>query len=120
MQVVILAGGLGTRLSEETTVRPKPLVEIGGRPVLWHIMKIYAAHGITDFIICLGYRGYLIKEFFASTPCIYPKSLSTSCGRSVTTQRHEAEAWRPLSTRATQTGGRVARVSKCITGDGSA
>src|SRR6202789_3929866 len=64
MKAVILAGGLGTRLSEETSVRPKPMVEIGGRPILWHIMKIYAAHGVTDFIVCLGYKGYVIKEYF--------------------------------------------------------
>ena len=65
MKAVILAGGFGTRLSEETGVRPKPMVEIGGRPILWHIMKIYSAHGIDDFIICLGYKGHMIKEFFA-------------------------------------------------------
>ena len=66
MKAVILAGGLGTRLSEETAVRPKPMVEIGGKPILWHIMKIYSAHGINDFVICLGYKGYLIKEYFAN------------------------------------------------------
>ncbi|MVT07434.1 glucose-1-phosphate cytidylyltransferase [Chitinophaga tropicalis] len=66
MKVVILAGGLGTRLSEETSVKPKPMVEIGGMPILWHIMKIYSAHGFNDFIICLGYKGYLIKEYFAN------------------------------------------------------
>ena len=65
-KAVILAGGLGTRLSEETLVKPKPMVEIGGRPILWHIMKMYAAHGVTEFIICCGYKGYVIKEFFAS------------------------------------------------------
>jgi glucose-1-phosphate cytidylyltransferase len=66
MKAVILAGGLGTRLGEETSVRPKPMVEIGGKPIIWHIMKIYSAHGINDFIICLGYKGYLIKEYFAN------------------------------------------------------
>src|SRR5262245_66675195 len=66
MKCVILAGGLGSRLSEETAVKPKPMVEIGGRPILWHIMKIYSAHGFNDFIICLGYRGYVIKEYFAN------------------------------------------------------
>jgi glucose-1-phosphate cytidylyltransferase len=66
MKAVILAGGLGTRLSEETIVRPKPMVEIGGKPILWHIMKIYSAHGINDFVVCLGYRGYVIKEYFAN------------------------------------------------------
>ena len=64
MKAVILAGGFGTRLSEETILKPKPLVEIGGMPILWHIMKIYSAHGINDFIICLGYKGYMIKEYF--------------------------------------------------------
>jgi glucose-1-phosphate cytidylyltransferase len=120
MHVVILAGGLGTRLSEETAVRPKPLVEIGGRPVLWHIMKIYAAHGITDFIICLGYKGYLIKEFFASYALHLSDVTFDLCGRSVTTHRHEAEDWRVTlidTGDATQTGGRVARVLKYITGD---
>lgn len=66
MKAVILAGGLGTRLSEETSVRPKPMVEIGGKPILWHILKMYSAHGINDFIICCGYKGYVIKEYFAN------------------------------------------------------
>lgn len=66
MKTVILAGGLGTRISEESHLKPKPMIEIGGRPILWHIMKIYAAHGINDFIICLGYKGYVIKEYFAN------------------------------------------------------
>ena len=66
MKVVILAGGLGTRFSEETQMRPKPMIEIGGRPILWHIMKTYSAHGLNDFIICAGYRGYMIKEYFAN------------------------------------------------------
>ena len=66
MKAVILAGGYGTRLSEETILKPKPMVEIGGKPILWHIMKIYSAHGINDFIICLGYKGYIIKEYFAN------------------------------------------------------
>ena len=66
MKTVILAGGMGTRLSEETSIRPKPMVEIGGMPILWHIMKIYSAHGLNDFVICLGYRGYMIKEYFAN------------------------------------------------------
>jgi len=66
MKVVILAGGFGTRLSEETDIKPKPMVEIGGKPILWHIMKIYSAYGFNDFIICLGYKGYVIKEYFAN------------------------------------------------------
>ena len=64
MKAVLLAGGLGTRFAEETAVKPKPMIEIGGRPILWHIMKIYSAHGIDDFVVCLGYKGYVIKEFF--------------------------------------------------------
>ncbi|WP_295888569.1 sugar phosphate nucleotidyltransferase, partial [uncultured Thiohalocapsa sp.] len=66
MKAVILAGGLGTRISEETHLKPKPMVEIGGKPILWHIMKIYSAHGIDDFIICCGYKQYVIKEYFAN------------------------------------------------------
>jgi len=66
MKVVILAGGMGTRLSEETVIKPKPMVEIGSMPILWHIMKIYSSYGHTDFIICLGYKGYMIKEFFSN------------------------------------------------------
>jgi glucose-1-phosphate cytidylyltransferase len=66
MKAVILAGGPGTRLSEETAVRPKPMVDVGGKPILWHILKLYSAHGINDFVICLGYKGYLIKEYFAN------------------------------------------------------
>ena len=66
MKAVILAGGLGTRISEETSLRPKPMIEIGGKPILWHIMKMYSAHGVNEFIICLGYKGYLIKEYFAN------------------------------------------------------
>jgi len=66
MKCVLLAGGLGTRLSEETVVKPKPMVEIGGKPILWHIMKVYSHYGINEFIICLGYKGYLVKEYFAN------------------------------------------------------
>ena len=66
MKAVLLAGGLGTRISEESHLRPKPMIEIGGKPILWHIMKMYAAHGVNDFIVCLGYKGYVIKEYFAN------------------------------------------------------
>ena len=66
MKVVILAGGLGTRISEESHLKPKPMIEIGGKPILWHIMKIYSAHGVNDFVICCGYKGYVIKEYFAN------------------------------------------------------
>ena len=74
MKAVILAGGLGTRISEETHLKPKPMIEIGGRPLLWHIMKIYSHHGINDFIICCGYKGYIIKEYFAN---YFPESERT-------------------------------------------
>jgi len=121
MQAVILAGGLGTRLSEETTVRPKPLVEIGGRPVLWHIMKMYAAHGITEFIICLGYKGHLIKEFFANyTLHMSDVTFDLAARRTMTTHRNEAEQWRVTlidTGEATGTGGRLARVMSHIRGD---
>ena len=72
MKAVILAGGSGSRLSEETVVRPKPLVEIGGRPIIWHIMNIYAAHGVADFVVCAGYKGYMLKEYFANSACTTP------------------------------------------------
>jgi glucose-1-phosphate cytidylyltransferase len=104
MKAVILAGGLGTRISEETSLRPKPMVEIGGRPILWHIMKIYSTFGINDFIVCCGYKGYIIKEFFANY------FLHTS----------EAEPWRVtlVDTGAdTGTGGRLRRVAKYLKGE---
>jgi glucose-1-phosphate cytidylyltransferase len=90
MKAVILAGGLGTRISEESHLKPKPMIEIGGKPILWHVMKIYSHYGINDFIICLGYKGYVIKEYFASYSLhmsdvtFLPVSLETSrekCGR---------------------------------------
>jgi glucose-1-phosphate cytidylyltransferase len=110
MKAVILAGGLGTRLAEETTVRPKPMVEIGGRPILWHIMKMYSHFGINDFIICLGYKGYIIKEYFAN----YARHMSdmTIDMRSGTTEVHRnlAEDWRICLVDTgdeTMTGGRL-------------
>lgn len=113
MKAVILAGGYGSRMSEETTVRPKPLVEIGDRPILWHIMKIYAAYGIQDFIICLGYKGYMIKEFFVNYQLLLD-DLLCDLGQNRTerlTQR--AEPWRVTLVETgedTQTGGRLKRV----------
>src|SRR5256886_16023816 len=93
MKAVILAGGLGTRISEETQVRPKPMVEIGGKPVLWHIMKIYSAHGINEFIICLGFKGYMIKEYFANY-FLHTSDVTFDIGenRMSVHQRH-AEPW---------------------------
>ena len=76
MKVVILAGGLGTRLSEETEVKPKPMVEIGDMPIIWHIMKIYSSQGLNDFVICLGYKGYMIKEYFRTNESLYSATLS--------------------------------------------
>src|ERR1039457_1735326 len=113
MKAVILAGGFGSRLSEETAVRPKPMVEIGGKPMLWHIMKIYAAHGIEDFVICLGYKGYLIKEYFANYylhTCDVTFDLASG---DTEVHRSETEPWRVTlvdTGEQTTTGGRLARV----------
>jgi glucose-1-phosphate cytidylyltransferase len=112
-KVVILAGGLGTRISEESQLRPKPMIEVGGRPILWHIMKIYTHYGITDFIICLGYRGYMIKEYFANY--VLHSSDVTIDARSGQIEFHQkaAEPWRItlVDTGAdSMTGGRVKRV----------
>jgi glucose-1-phosphate cytidylyltransferase len=113
MKAVILAGGLGSRLSEETTTRPKPMVEIGGKPMLWHIMKIYAAHGIEEFVICLGYKGYVIKEFFANYH-LHTCDLSFDLGRGdVEVHRSSTEPWKVTlvdTGEATMTGGRLKRV----------
>jgi glucose-1-phosphate cytidylyltransferase len=114
VKAVILAGGLGTRLSEETQVRPKPMVEIGGKPILWHIMKTYFAHGITDFVICCGYRGYVIKEWFAN----YSLHLSdvTFDLKNGVNEVHQngVEPWRVTlvdTGETTATGGRLKRVA---------
>ena len=113
MKAVILAGGRGSRLSEETTVRPKPMVEIGGKPILWHIMKIYAAHGVEEFVICLGYKGYVIKEFFANYHLHTSEDLSFDLGRGdVEVHRSSTEPWKVtlLDTgEGTMTGGRLKR-----------
>ena len=113
MQAVILAGGYGTRISEESHLRPKPMIEIGGKPILWHIMKIYAAHGITDFVLCLGYRGYMIKEYFANY--ILHSSDVTIDARTgeITYHNSIAEPWRVTlvdTGEASMTGGRLRRV----------
>ncbi|HTD36680.1 MAG TPA: glucose-1-phosphate cytidylyltransferase [Candidatus Limnocylindrales bacterium] len=113
VKAVILAGGLGTRLSEETTTRPKPMVELGGRPVLWHIMKSYSAHGIDDFIVCCGYKGYVIKEFFANY-ALHASDVTFDF-RNGATRVHNtsAEAWTVTvvdTGETTQTGGRLRRV----------
>jgi len=119
MKVVILAGGLGTRLSEETSVRPKPMVEIGERPVLWHLMKIYAAHGLTDFVICLGYKGYMVKEYFANYFLHTSDVTFDLKNNGITVHQHSAEPWRVTlvdTGTATQTGGRIKRIRSYIDG----
>lgn len=131
MKVVILAGGFGTRISEETAVRPKPLVEIGGKPILWHIMKMYGACGFSDFVICLGYKGYLIKEYFSNYYLHSSDVTFDIAVNEMTVHESVAEPWRVTlvdTGDATMTGGRLKRVAKhldntafCMTyGDGVA
>jgi glucose-1-phosphate cytidylyltransferase len=112
MKAIILAGGLGTRLAEETGVRPKPMVEIGGRPIIWHIMKIYSHFGINDFIVCLGYKGYLIKEYFANY-ALHMSDVTIDMRTGVTeVHRNTAEDWRISLVDTgdeTMTGGRLKR-----------
>jgi glucose-1-phosphate cytidylyltransferase len=113
VKLIILAGGLGTRLSEETSIRPKPMVEIGGRPILWHIMKIYSHYGINDFIVCLGYKGYLIKEYFSNYYLHASDVTIDILNNKVEMHRNASEPWRItlVDTGAeTMTGGRLKRV----------
>lgn len=113
MKAVILAGGLGTRLSEETTLRPKPMVEIGGRPILWHILKIYSAHGVNDFVICAGYKGYIIKEYFANYFLHMSDVTFDMASNQMEVHRKNAEPWRVTivdTGESTMTGGRLKRV----------
>lgn len=117
MQAVILAGGLGTRLSEETTVRPKPMVEIGGRPILWHILKIYSQHGINDFIVCCGYKGYVIKEFFANYFLHMSDTTFDLRNNEVKIHASVAEPWRVTlvdTGDTTGTGGRLRRIRQYL------
>jgi glucose-1-phosphate cytidylyltransferase len=110
VKAVILAGGYGTRITEESIVRPKPMVEIGGRPIIWHIMKIYAAHGINDFVICAGYKGHMLKDYFASYFLHRSDVTFDLRGNSVETHASEVEPWRVtiLDTgEGTMTGGRL-------------
>jgi glucose-1-phosphate cytidylyltransferase len=131
MKVVILAGGLGTRLSEETDLRPKPMVEVGGRPLLWHIMKIYSQFGINDFIVCTGYKGYVIKEYFANYYLHMSDVTFDLQQNQMSVHRADAEPWKVTLVDTgdqTMTGGRLRRVQKyvedgdfCLTyGDGVA
>jgi len=131
MKAVILAGGRGTRLSEETLVRPKPMVEVGGRPLLWHILKIYSSHGINDFVICCGYKGYMIKEYFANY-FLHTSDITFDLkNNSMIVHQTETEPWSITLVDTgldTQTGGRLKRIAKyvedgdfcCTYGDGIA
>jgi glucose-1-phosphate cytidylyltransferase len=117
MKAVIFAGGLGTRISEETHLRPKPMIEIGGMPILWHIMKIYAHHGINDFIVCCGYKGYLIKEYFANYFLHMSDVTFDLANNRMEVHQRKAEPWRVtlVDTGAdTMTGGRLKRVAAYI------
>jgi glucose-1-phosphate cytidylyltransferase len=117
MKAVILAGGLGTRLSEETATRPKPMVEIGGKPILWHIMKIYSHHGINDFIVCCGYKGYLIKEYFANY-FLHTSDVSFDMqANSMHVHEKRAEPWKVTLVDTgdnSMTGGRLRRVADYV------
>ena len=117
MKAVILAGGLGTRISEETHLKPKPMIEIGGRPILWHIMKIYSSHGISEFIICCGYMGYIIKEYFANYFLHMSDVTIEMSTNNMDVHRKSAEDWRVtlVDTGAnTMTGGRLRRVAQYL------
>jgi glucose-1-phosphate cytidylyltransferase len=129
MKAVILAGGLGTRIAEETHLRPKPMLEIGGRPILWHILKLYSHHGIHDFVICCGYKGYVIKEYFANYFLHMSDVTFDLANNRMEVHRQEAEPWRVTlvdTGEHTATGGRLRRVAEhlgdstfCLTyGDG--
>lgn len=113
MKAVILAGGLGTRISEETHLKPKPMVEVGGRPILWHVMKIYSAHGINDFVICAGYKGYVIKEYFANY-FLHMSDVTFDMTRNqMEVHQGRSEPWRVTivdTGESTMTGGRLRRV----------
>lgn len=120
MKAVILAGGLGTRLSEETVVKPKPMVEIGGKPILWHIMKMYSAHGINDFVICCGYKGYVIKEYFANY-FLHMSDVTFNMRENRMEVHHKrAEPWNVTlidTGDASMTGGRLKRVAEFVKDD---
>jgi glucose-1-phosphate cytidylyltransferase len=120
MKAVILAGGVGTRIAEETSVRPKPMVEIGGKPILWHIMKIYSSHGINEFVICLGYKGYMLKEYFANYFLHVSDVTFDIQSNKMEVHRQEAEPWRVTlvdTGERTMTGGRLKRVQEYLCGE---
>ncbi len=129
MKAIILAGGLGTRISEETSVRPKPMIEVGGKPVLWHIMKTYSTHGINDFVVCCGYKGYVIKEYFANYFLHTSDVTFDMRNNKMEVHQQSAEPWRVTlvdTGEDTMTGGRIKRVANhignedfcCTYGDG--
>ena len=120
MKAVILAGGLGSRISEETNIKPKPLIEIGGMPLLWHIMKIYSAHGINDFVICCGYKGYMIKEYFANYSLHMSDVTFDMQNNSIEVHQKFVEPWKITLVDTgvdTMTGGRLGRVKKFVGND---
>lgn len=120
MKAVILAGGLGTRISEESQLRPKPMIEIGGRPILWHIMKSYSAHGVTEFVICCGYKGYLIKEYFANYFLHMSDVTFDMANNRMEVHEQKAEPWRVTlvdTGEDTMTGGRLKRVAEHLRGE---
>ena len=117
MKAVILAGGLGTRISEETSTRPKPMIEIGGKPILWHIMKTYSSHGINDFVICCGYKGYVIKEYFANYFLHMSDVTFDMESNKMEVHQRSAEPWKVTLVDTgdeTMTGGRLKRVSNYV------
>jgi glucose-1-phosphate cytidylyltransferase len=117
MKVVILAGGLGTRISEETNLKPKPMIEIGGKPILWHIMKLYSAHGINDFVVCCGYKGYVIKEYFANYFLHMSDVTFDIANNGMQVHQRYAEPWKVTlvdTGEDTLTGGRLKRVAPYI------
>jgi glucose-1-phosphate cytidylyltransferase len=120
MKAVLLAGGLGTRIAEETALRPKPMIEVGGKPILWHIMKMYSAYGINDFVVCCGYRGYVIKEYFANYFLHTSDVTFDLQGNSMEVHRRHAEPWRVSlidTGDATMTGGRIRRIADYVRDD---
>jgi glucose-1-phosphate cytidylyltransferase len=120
LKAVILAGGLGTRIAEETQVRPKPMVEIGGKPILWHIMKSYSHHGIHDFVVCCGHKGYVIKEYFANYFLHLSDVTFDLAENRMEVHRHQSEPWRVTlidTGEKTQTGGRLRRVAEHLAGE---
>lgn len=120
MKAVILAGGLGTRISEETHLKPKPMIEIGGKPILWHILKMYSAHGVNEFVICCGYKGYLIKEYFANYFLHMSDVTFDMASNQMEVHHKHAEPWRVTlvdTGEDTLTGGRLKRVADYVQGD---